>query len=79
MGVWNLAAALPQIAAPLITEPVVTFFDARRMGLGPRIALILVIVEFVLGTAWLWRLRHIARSKPSSSPPVSESSAPFRF
>jgi MFS family permease len=57
MGVWNLAAALPQIAAPLITEPVVTFFDARSMGLGPRVALILVIVEFVLGTAWLWRLR----------------------
>jgi hypothetical protein len=27
------------------------------MGLGPRVALMLVIVEFVLGTAWLWRLR----------------------
>ncbi len=72
MGVWNLAAALPQIAAPLITEPVVTFFDARSMGLGPRIALILVIVEFVLGTAWLWRLRldtaaDVATSAPSAA------------
>ena len=57
MGVWNLAAALPQIAANAITGPVVTFFDARTMGLGPRVALMLVIVEFVLGTAWLWRLR----------------------
>ena len=26
-------------------------------GSGPRVALMLVIVEFVLGTAWLWRLR----------------------
>lgn len=57
MGVWNLAAALPQIAAPAITAPLVTFFDARSAGLGPRVALVCVIVEFVLGTLWLWRLR----------------------
>jgi MFS family permease len=57
MGVWNLAAALPQIAAPAITAPLVTAFDARSFGLGPRVALICVIVEFALGTAWLWRLR----------------------
>jgi hypothetical protein len=25
--------------------------------LGPRVALICVIVEFAIGTAWLWRLR----------------------
>ena len=57
MGVWNLAAAIPQIIAPAITAPLVTFYDARSAGLGPRIALICVIVEFVVGTAWLWRLR----------------------
>ncbi|MDB5069344.1 MAG: major facilitator superfamily 1 [Candidatus Eremiobacteraeota bacterium] len=57
MGVWNLAAAIPQVIAPAITAPVVTTFDARSAGLGPRVALICVIVEFVIGTAWLWRLR----------------------
>jgi MFS family permease len=57
MGVWNLAAALPQVVAPAITAPIVSYFDARSAGLGPRIALICVIVEFVAGTAWLWRLR----------------------
>ena len=57
MGVWNLAAAIPQVVAPAITAPVVAYFDARSMGLGPRIALICVIVEFAIGTAWLWRLR----------------------
>ena len=57
MGVWNLAAAIPQIVAPAITAPLVTFYDARSAGLGPRIALICVIIEFVVGTAWLWRLR----------------------
>jgi MFS family permease len=57
MGVWNLAAALPQIAAPAITAPLVTTLDARTPGLGPRVALLCVIVEFALGTAWLWRLR----------------------
>jgi MFS family permease len=57
MGVWNLAASIPQIAAPLITWPVVEFFDARSLGLGPRVALVCVIIEFAIGTAWLWRLR----------------------
>ena len=57
MGVWNLAAAIPQVVAPAITAPLVDAFDARSAGLGPRVALICVIVEFVLGTAWLWRLR----------------------
>jgi MFS family permease len=65
MGVWNLAAALPQVAAPVITRPVVGFFDARSYGLGPRIALVCVIIEFVLGTAWLWRLR-LAALTPAS-------------
>lgn len=64
MGVWNLAAALPQIAANAVTGPVVVFFDARSMGLGPRVALMLVIAEFVLGTAWLWRLRLTVTSVP---------------
>jgi MFS family permease len=57
MGVWNLAAALPQVAAPAITAPLVTTLDQRSSGLGPRVALLCVIVEFALGTAWLWRLR----------------------
>jgi MFS family permease len=57
MGVWNLAVAIPQVVAPVITAPVVSYFDSRSAGLGPRVALICVIVEFALGTAWLWRLR----------------------
>jgi MFS family permease len=57
MGVWNLALAVPQVAAPAITGPLVAALDARRAGLGPRIALICVIIEFAIGTAWLWRLR----------------------
>ena len=49
MGVWNLAAALPQIVAPLLGAAVFAAF-------GIRATLILVIVEFALGTLWLWRL-----------------------
>ena len=80
MGVWNLAAAVPQIVAPAITAPVVTYFDGRSAGLGPRVALMLVIVEFALGTAWLWRLRLNAAPAPASSPPpAAGSSAPFEF
>jgi len=57
MGVWNLAAAVPQVVAPVITAPIVDYFDVRSAGLGPRVALVCVIVEFVIGTLWLWRLR----------------------
>lgn len=56
MGVWNLAAALPQIVAPAITAPLVVALSAHQRGLGPRAALACVIVEFAIGTAWLWRL-----------------------
>ena len=57
MGVWNLAAALPQVLAPLLTAHIVDAVDARHYGAGPRVALALVVVEFILGTVWLWRLR----------------------
>ena len=68
MGVWNLGAALPQVAAPLVTAPIVATFDARAVGLGPRVALVCVIVEFALGTAWLWRLRLASPSPRSRGP-----------
>ena len=57
MGVWNLAAAIPQIVAPAITAPLVGVLDARAAGSGPRAALLLVVIEFALGAALLWRLR----------------------
>jgi MFS family permease len=58
MGVWNLAATIPQILAPAITAPLVAATNARRPGLGPRLALALVAVEFVAGAALLWRLKR---------------------
>jgi MFS family permease len=64
MGVWNLAAAIPQIIAPAITAPLVTALDARYAGLGPRVALLLVAVEFALGAALLWRLPPLVTSAP---------------
>jgi MFS family permease len=60
MGIWNLAAAIPQVIAPAITAPVVAAFDARQAGLGPRVALQLVVLEFALGTLILWRLPRAA-------------------
>jgi MFS family permease len=65
MGVWNLAAALAQVVAPAITRPLVSYYDARSMGLGPRVALVCVIVEFALGTALLWRVR-LPRPAPTA-------------
>lgn len=56
MGVWNLAAAIPQIIAPALTAPLVGALDAQHPGWGPRAALLLVGLEFALGAALLWRL-----------------------
>jgi MFS family permease len=64
LGIWNLAAAIPQIVAPAITAPLVAAFDARSAGLGPRAALVAVGLEFVLGTLILWRLPRAALLPP---------------
>ena len=56
MGVWNIANTVPQILAPALTAPLLLALNARSPGLGPRAAFVLVIVEFTLGTLWLWRL-----------------------
>ncbi len=56
LGVWNLAAAIPQIVAPALTAPLVAAVNARSPGNGPRAALALVIVEFCIGAALVWRI-----------------------
>lgn len=68
MGVWNLAAALPQVIAPAITAPLVAALDARSAGSGPRAALVLVVVEFVAGAAWLWRLPRMGPEREELLP-----------
>jgi MFS family permease len=65
LGIWNLAAAIPQIVAPAITAPLVAAFDARSAGLGPRAALVAVVLEFALGTLILWRLPRAALLPPT--------------
>lgn len=57
MGVWNLAATVPQIFAPLVTAPLIAAVDARSPGAGPRVALLVVIVELAVGALLLWGVR----------------------
>jgi MFS family permease len=54
MGIWNLAAALPQIVAPVLGAAIIA-------GAGSRAVNVAVIVEFLLGTLWLWRLPPLRR------------------
>ncbi len=56
MGLWNIATAVPQIIAPIITAPLVLRFNALQPGWGPRSAVIAATVEFTIGTLWLWRI-----------------------
>jgi len=56
MGIWNVGTAVPQIVAPLLTTPLVLRLDAVHPGLGTRAAIVLSLVEFVIGGALIWRL-----------------------
>jgi MFS family permease len=56
MSVWNIAATLPQIAAPALTTPIVERVNAMAPGAGARVAILLAIGEFTLGALWLYRL-----------------------
>jgi MFS family permease len=60
MSVWNLAASIPAILAPLISAPIVLAANERSAGAGPRAAFVLVALEFTIGTLWLWRLPRAA-------------------
>ncbi len=60
MGVWNVATTIPQVIAPLATGPLVNFYNAKKFGLGPRVAIGLALGEFLLGGAAIW-LVPIAR------------------
>jgi len=59
MGIWNVATALPQVIAPLVTGPLVTRLNATAAGAGPRGAVILALAEFVVGGAAIWRLPRV--------------------
>jgi len=58
MGIWNLAAAIPTILAPLFTAPLVERANRAIPGLGPRLAVALAALEFTIGALWLLRLRR---------------------
>ena len=59
MGVWNVATAFPQVAAPLLAGPLVGALDATHAGAGPRGAVVLALVEFVFGGIAVWRLPRV--------------------
>ena len=66
MGVWNVATTIPQVIAPLATAPLVVALDAKTPGLGPRAAIALALVEFVLGGVAIWL---VPAPPPSSALP----------
>ncbi len=57
MGVWNLGTTIPQIVAPLVAGAVVARIDVYDRALGPRVALVIALVEMAAGGAWLARVR----------------------
>lgn len=68
MGAWNLATAVPQIVAPLISMPIYLYFNAFHGGWGPRAVIVFSLCAFAVGTVFVWNLPPTlvaARHKPS--------------
>jgi MFS family permease len=63
MGVWNLAAALPQIISPILGAAIVASAGSRAVHVA-------VMIAFGLGTLWLWRLPPL-RSQLLENPGLS--------
>jgi MFS family permease len=66
MGIWNVAAAIPQILAPIVTAPLVQHANLTLAGSGPRVAVVMAAVEFTLGAVWLLRLPRDAAAPTRS-------------
>ncbi|MDP9018755.1 MAG: MFS transporter [Candidatus Eremiobacteraeota bacterium] len=55
MGVWNIAVAGPQIAAPILATGLLLLVHPGKAA-APPLAFALAVAEVALGTLWIWRL-----------------------
>ena len=58
MGVWNIAVAGSQIAAPALASLAFVLLRPRNEA-APLYALALATVEVIAGSAWIWRLPRV--------------------
>jgi MFS family permease len=57
LGIWAIANTLPQVLAPVVAGPLLDIFNRMTPGLGYTVIFSLAIVDVVLGSAFIWKIK----------------------
>ena len=58
LGIWGIAATLPQVLAPLIGGPLLDAFNRREPKFGYVILLVIAAAYLLAGSALVWKIRR---------------------
>lgn len=59
MGIWGIAATLPQVLAPLVGGPLLDAFNRRELNSGYIVLMAAGAAYLVLGSALVWKIRGV--------------------
>jgi MFS family permease len=59
LGIWGIAATLPQVLAPLVGGPLLDAFNRQEPNFGYIVLLAVGAWYLVLGSALVWRIRGV--------------------
>ncbi len=57
LGIWGIAATVPQVLAPTLAGPLLDAFNRQRTNFGYVVILILAAACILIGSAVVWKLR----------------------
>ena len=58
LGIWGIAATLPQVLAPLIGGPLLDAFNRREPKFGYVVLLVIAAAYLLAGSALVWKIRR---------------------
>ncbi len=59
MGIWGIAATLPQVLAPLIGGPLLDAFNRRQPNFGYVVLLVVGAIYVLAGSTLVWKIRGV--------------------
>lgn len=59
MGIWGIAATLPQVLAPLIGGPLLDTFNRRQPNFGYVVLLVVGAIYVLAGSTLVWKIRGV--------------------
>ncbi len=59
LGIWGIAATLPQVLAPAVGGPLLDMFNRRQPNFGYIVLMIVGALYLLLGSVLVWRIRGV--------------------